>query len=175
MKAVIEAAELLAPYPEIEFVFIGADECHTRLIKERGKRSLENIKFLPYQPLDRYRSMLETGDLHLVTMREGCSGLLVPCKFYSALSVGRPTVFVGPETSEVAQVLQKFQAGHTVSPQDPQGLANLIYGYRMDGEAWFRAQEGALQAAQAYHPNQSLEKWVALAEHVRLRKGGVQR
>lgn len=167
MKSVIEAAELLKDQTEIEFVFVGDHNSHARLIKERGKRGLENIKFMPYQPIELLRGVMESGDLHLVTMRSNVEGMLVPCKFYSGLTVGRPTLYVGPENTEIADVINNYNAGAIISPDDPQALADMIYGYRMDGEAWFTAQEGALRAAQAYHPNQSLHKWVDLMEKAR--------
>lgn len=167
MKSVIEAADLLRDNQEIEFVFVGDKSCHARLMRERGKRGLENIKFMPYQPIELLRGVMEGGDLHLVTMRNNVEGMLVPCKFYSGLTVGRPTLYLGPENTEIADVITNYNAGAVIANDDPQALADMIYGYRMDGEAWFTAQEGALRAAQAYHPNQSLHKWVDLMEKFR--------
>jgi glycosyltransferase involved in cell wall biosynthesis len=167
MKSVIEAADLLREHEEIEFVFVGDQSCHARLMRERGKRGLENIKFMPYQPIELLRGVMESGDLHLVTMRDNVKGMLVPCKFYSGLTVGRPTLYVGPEKTEIADVITNYNAGAVVATDDPQTLADMIYGYRTDGEAWFAAQEGALRAAQAYHPNQSLHKWAELMEKAR--------
>lgn len=168
MRSVIEAATELAEYPEIEFVFVGDKSVHSILARERGKRALENIKFLPYQPIEQLRSVMESGDVHLVTMRNEAVGELVPCKFYSGLTVGRPTVFVGPEDCEVSNVIKNYKAGKIVPTNNPKKLAEAILSYRMDGEAWFEAQEGALRAAQAYHPNQSLHKWLELLEQVRI-------
>ncbi len=166
MKIIVDAAALLAEHKEIEFVFVGDQHAHSRLAKERAKLGLENIKFLPFQPIEKYRDILESGDLHLVTMRNEAEGMLVPCKFYSGLTVGRPTIFAGPEHSEIATAINYFKAGTVVAPDNAEALAAAIYKYRHDGEAWFNAQEGALQAAQAYHPSQSLQSWVDLLEGV---------
>ncbi len=168
MKSVIAAAELLRDNEEIEFVFVGDPVSHARLMREKGKRGLENIKFMPYQPIELLRGVMESGDVHLVTMRSNVGGMLVPCKFYSGLTVGRPTIFVGPENTEISDVIEHYNAGAVISPDDDgKALADMIYGYRMDGDAWFTAQEGALRAAQAFHPNQSLNKWVELVEKAR--------
>ena len=112
---------------------------------------------------------MESGDVHLVTMREEAQGMLVPCKFYSGLSVGRPTVFLGPPNCEVSDVIQRYDAGTVVMSTDGQALADAIYQYRTNGDLWFSAQEGALQAAQTYHPSHSLQKWVRLLESVNRR------
>lgn len=168
MRSVIEAASLLAKHTEIEFMFVGDKHVHSILARERGKRVLENIKFMPYQPIERLHDVMESGDVHLVTMRTDTQGMLVPCKFYSGLTVGRPTVFVGPEDCEVGHVITNYNAGKVVPVGDAQALADAIMSYRNDGDAWFQAQEGALRAAQAYHPNQSLHKWLDLLEQVRI-------
>lgn len=168
MRAVIEAASILADHPEIEFVFVGDKHVHSILARERGKRALENIKFLPYQPIEQLKQVMESGDVHLVTMRREALGELVPSKFYSGLAVGRPTIFVGPKDCEVGHVIKNYNAGKIVSVSNPQALAKAILDYRMNGEEWFEAQEGALRAAHAYHPSQSLHKWIEILEEVRV-------
>lgn len=168
MRSVIEAAAILSEHKEIEFVFVGDKHVHSILARERGRRHLENIKFMPYQPIEKLRDVMESGDIHLVTMRRETKGMLVPCKFYSGLTAGRPTIFVGPEETEVSYVINDYNAGKVVPNGNPQALADAIYSYRTDGDDWFQAQEGALRAAQAYHPNQSLHKWLELIEAVRV-------
>ena len=168
MRTVVEAATILSEHSEIEFVFVGDHQVHKILARERGRRTLENIKFMPYQPIEKLREVMESGDLHLVTMRNEAKGMLVPCKFYSGLTVGRPTIFVGPEEIEISKVIHEYGAGTVIPVGKAQELADTIYQYRLDGDAWFQAQEGALRAGQAYHPNQSLHKWLELLEDVRV-------
>lgn len=168
MRSVIEAATILAKHSEIEFVFVGDQNVHGILARERGKRALENIKFMPYQPIEQLRNVMESGDVHLVTMNREAKGQLVPCKFYAGLTVGRPTIFVGPRECEVSQVITNYNAGKIVPPGDGQALADAILAYRNDGNAWFQAQEGALRAGHAYHPSVSLHKWTELLEQVRI-------
>ncbi len=166
MRNVIQAAEILSEHKEIEFVFVGDKHAHSILAKERSRRGLENIKFIPFQPIEKLKQVMESGDLHLVTMRDEAQGMLVPCKFYSGLTVGRPTIFAGPINCEISNVIQKYNSGVVVPPNDGQALAEAIYQFRHDGDLWFSAQEGALQAAQTYHPTKSLQSWADLLERV---------
>lgn len=168
IRPIIEAAAILAEHTEIEFVFIGDKHAHSMLARERDRRGLENIKFMPYQPIEKLREVMESGDVHLVTMRKEVKGLLVPCKFYSGLSVGRPTIFMGPKQTEIGRVIKDYNAGKVVSVGNAKELAKAIYEYRHNGDEWFQAQEGALRAAQAYHPNQSLHKWLEVLEQARV-------
>ncbi len=168
MKAVIEAAQILSDHQEIEFVFVGDHESQSYVARERTKRGLENIKFLPYQPIEKLRDVMESGDVHLVTMRDRVKGMLVPCKFYSGITIGRPTLYLGPRGTEVDQVITEYQAGVTISPDDPKGLADAIYAYRTNGDIWFQTQEGALRASQDFHPNNAIHKWITLLNEIRV-------
>ena len=168
MKAIVEAAEILSEHKEIEFVFIGDRDTHTKLAQDRAIRGLENIKFMPYQPIEKLREIMESGDIHLVSMSDDVLGRLVPSKFYSAITVGRPTIFMGPHKSEIANVIKEYKAGKIIDVNNAKALADAIYKYRHNGDQWFKDQEGALRAAQLYNPTQSLNKWLDLLEKARV-------
>jgi glycosyltransferase involved in cell wall biosynthesis len=94
---ILDAAEILQDEcPDVELVFVGDGLGFDRLASARTLRGLDNVKLLPYQPVNRLKEMLESGDVHLISMKDEAGGLLVPCKFYSALAVQRPCIFVGP-------------------------------------------------------------------------------
>lgn len=155
----LKTAALLQERKEIEFVFVGTSKAHEALAQERAKIGLDNIKFMPYQPSHSLRAVLETGDLHIVSMKPGMEGLLVPCKFYSSLNVGRPTLFFGSKHSEIGQVIEEYKTGSIVEKLDPDALARAILEYRNDGDVWYRAQQGAIEAGQIYNPENSLKAW----------------
>ncbi len=158
---IIEAAELLdKTNPEIEFVFVGDGPRFDQLAYERQQRGLNNMRFLPYQPLTKLREVMESGDVHLISMKEETAGMLVPSKLYASLAVQRPLIFIGPEQSETAKVINDFGAG-VVIPQDrPDLLADAIKAYRYNGQQWFTACDGAADASQAYVPDGSIDAWI---------------
>jgi len=156
MKAILEAAEHLSSFPEIEFAFVGEGPNHDRLAAERDRRGLQNIKLLPYQPASRLKDLMESGDIHLVSMRDDAAGLLVPCKFYSALAAGRPVIYIGPPDTEIAKVIRDYGCGAIVPQGDGQTLAQAIHYFRMDPDAWFNAQIGAENAAEESRPVKSI-------------------
>ena len=55
----------------------------------------------PLVPLADLASLLVTPDGHLVTLKQGFAGLVLPSKVYGCLLSGKPLVFVGPEASDV--------------------------------------------------------------------------
>ena len=147
-------------YPEIEFVFIGEGAGHERLAKERARLNLENIKLLPYQAEENLRDVLESGDIHLVSLRDTACGLMVPCKAYSAMAVARPLIFLGPEHSEIARLITDFKTGEVIAQGQARQLAKSIRFYRQNGEAWYDAHNAAAKTALHMRPEDSYKAWI---------------
>jgi Glycosyl transferase 4-like domain len=65
--------------------------------------SAAGIPFAHSEPvaLGQLPSLLAAADIHLITLRSGFSGLVVPSKVYGCLQSRRPILFVGPESSDV--------------------------------------------------------------------------
>lgn len=164
LATILAAAEILdRAHPEIEFVFVGDGPRFDELARERAKRGLHNIRLLPFQPNSRLRQVMESGDVHLISVREDAAGLLVPSKLYAALAVGRPCIFVGPAQSETARIIADFHAGAVLPQGDAQALAQQILHYRMNGEDWFAAHNGAVAAGKVFLPSQSINAWIERA------------
>lgn len=167
IETIIDAATMLSlDNPEIEFVFVGESEGHLKLARERARRGLDNIRFLPYQPVSRLKALMESGDIHIITMSDKAAGLLVPCKLYSALAAKRPCVLVGPNNCEIAKIIHDFRAGDVVAHGDAIALANVIRKYRNNGEEWYSAYEGASQAGRIFVPDESIAAWLQRARDV---------
>lgn len=164
LDTILDAAEILErEKSDIEFVFVGDGARFDFIAAQRSKRHLENIRLLPHQPLSRLREMLESGDVHLISMKDDAAGFIVPSKLYASLAVARPSILVGPEQSEVAKVIHDFKSGGVVANGDAQGLVDLIKLYRTDGQAWFAAHKGAAHARDVFTPAESLSAWMERA------------
>lgn len=161
ISTIIDAAEILdEEKSDIEFVFVGDGKRYDDLVQERSKRGVDNIRVLPYQPLSRLRETMESGDVHLVSMREKAAGFVVPSKLYAALAVARPTVFIGPDATETAQVIKDYKAGLIVDNNDAKGLADAIRAYREDSSFWVKAHKGAAEAREVFTPKDSIDAWI---------------
>lgn len=167
------AAILMTDYPEIEFVFVGEGAGYDRVALERARRGLDNIRLLPAQPVARLKELMESGDLHLISMKHEAAGMLVPSKLYAALAAGRPCILIGPDHTETARVIREYGAGQIVSQGDARHLAESIVSFRSDGNAWFAAQNGAHRASAEYAPTRSISSWIKSArDTIRYRATG---
>lgn len=164
IATIVDAAEILArDYPDIEFVFVGDGKGQEALLQERAARGLENIRFLPYQPVDQLRGLMESGDVHLISMADDAAGLLVPSKLYTALAVRRPCIFIGPSYCEAARVITDFKAGAVIPHSEPEMLVQVILGFRNHSETWFAAHEGSSKAGRIFVPDEAIAAWIKRA------------
>jgi colanic acid biosynthesis glycosyl transferase WcaI len=164
LQTILDAAQILdKDHREIEFIFVGDGPRFDEIAKERARRGLHNIRLLPFQPHTRLRQVMESGDVHLVSMSDDAAGMLVPSKIYAALAVARPCIFIGPAQSEAAKVITDFHAGAVVAQGDAQALAERIRHYRMNGEDWFAAHTGAQAAGKIFVPSEAINAWIERA------------
>ena len=115
---------------DILFLFVGGGPCEGTIRSRVKELRLGNVRFLESQPEGSLSESLGAADLHLVTMKEGIAGLVVPSKFYGVMASERPCLFVGPKESEVAQVIRDLQMGEVIKPNDSDSLVAAILKYR---------------------------------------------
>ncbi len=160
-EVILEAAQRLQEAGhDIEFVFVGDGPRFDEIARKRSSRGLDNIRFLPRQPISRLWEVLESGDMHLITMKGEAEGLVVPSKFYAALAVGRPCVFIGPKDCEVGRIISEFKSGVVIPQGDVEHLVASIILFRKNGDAWFAAHKGALAAREVFTPELSIDKLI---------------
>jgi glycosyltransferase involved in cell wall biosynthesis len=81
----------------------------------------------PPAPLLELASILQSAHVHLITLRSGFAGLVLPSKVYGCLASGRPVLFVGPEASDVHLLCsQAVNAYRRVEPGDAVGFAAAL-------------------------------------------------
>jgi colanic acid biosynthesis glycosyl transferase WcaI len=131
-RTIVDAAERLREDPAIVFLFIGGGSQREPLEREARVRGLTNVLFQPYQPRTALATSLSVADLHLVSLRPGLEGLIVPSKFYGIAAAGRPTIFIGDPEGEIARMIAAHDCGLGVAEGDADALARAIRLLRDD-------------------------------------------
>jgi colanic acid biosynthesis glycosyl transferase WcaI len=119
VSTIIAAMELL---PDVRFVFTGGGAQMARVRQAAGP----NVAFRDYVPREELGESLSAVDVHLVSLQPALEGLIVPSKFYGALAVGRPVIYVGARDGEVARIIEQSRCGFVIEPGDAAGLARAI-------------------------------------------------
>jgi len=112
MQTILEGNNALKP-GNYHFVFVG-DGKRKDEVCDWIKNNQDLATILPYQPLDILAHSLSAADIHIVTMRQEYRNYMVPSKFFGALNVGRPVLFVGPEDSDVGIAVKEYHCGLVV-------------------------------------------------------------
>ncbi|MBK6726683.1 MAG: glycosyltransferase family 4 protein [Xanthomonadales bacterium] len=125
-ETLLTAARRLRERADIGFLLIGDGHLMRQLQDQVERDALGNIRFLPYQPIERLAESLAAGDLHLVSLRPELEGLIVPSKFYGIAAAARPIAFVGDADGELAGWITLHECGVVVQPGHGGALAEAI-------------------------------------------------
>ena len=146
----------------VGLVFIG-DGVLRRSLEERA-RGMDNVRFLPFYPLEEVPQVLASADLHVVTVRPGLEGLVVPSKLYPILMAGRPVLAVAPSGSDSARIVTQYGCGLVARPDDPESVVAAVRCARSSRELQERMREGAREAGLAFARDRELSRFADLLE-----------
>ena len=132
----------------------------------RRPRRSAKLSSMPFRPPEQVPYVLAAGDLHLVTIKRGLEGVVVPSKLYSILAAGRPILVLAPEGSDAARVVRRIGCGVVVDPDDPAALAAVVQELAHDRERLARMGERALQAAGDFARDKELQLFRQIIEDV---------
>lgn len=104
---------------EAAFLLVG-DGPRAREVAEMG------LPTRPYQPLEQVASVMQAGDMQVVTLASGMEGLVVPSKIYSILAHGRPVLAIVPPKSEIALLVKKGNCGLVANPDDAEDVVRKV-------------------------------------------------
>ena len=144
----------------IGLVFVGEGAQRAQL--ESSAAGVSNIRFLPFFPASKIPSVLAAADAHLITVKRGLEGVVVPSKMYGILAAGKPIVAAAPSESD-AVALGK-EAGFSVGadPDRPNDLADVVRQLAGDPARVEQMGRAALAAVSAYDRVKELDKFVEI-------------
>ena len=132
-QTLCRAMELLRGTPGLKFVFVGGGKRRAeveRFIAEKGLGGEAGgcglAQWHDYVPREQLGDSLAAAHVHLISLKEGVEGIMVPSKLFGIMACGRPGVFIGHPGSEIARVLAEHDAGISVREGDARGLADAI-------------------------------------------------
>src|SRR5262249_50614576 len=101
----------------VGFVFVGGGAERDALAAEA--KEMSNVRFLPFFPGNKIPSVLAAADAHLITVKRGLEGVVVPSKMYGILAAGKPIVSVAPAETDVASLGERQGFGVATDPDRP--------------------------------------------------------
>src|SRR5271156_765870 len=143
LENVLDAAKLLNEYTDIAFVMVGNGASRVSAQAYLNELELKNVRFLPYQPQEELSAMYGAADIFLIPLRRGFATESVPCKLFTIMAAGRPSIASVDVGSEIWNLLRRTGGGICVEPENPSALADAILSYYRDPNARMAAGESA--------------------------------
>ena len=121
-----------------------------------------NIRFLEFFPASKIASVLAAADAHIITVKRGLEGVVVPSKMYGILAAGKPIVAVAPKETDVVSL--GVQRGFAVEadPDRPAEVVNAVRALASDPTKLKAMGEAARAAAPDYERTKELQKFVEI-------------
>jgi colanic acid biosynthesis glycosyl transferase WcaI len=154
------AASLAAD--SIGLVFVGDGAQRARL--EAAAANTPNVRFLPFFPAGKISSVLAAADAHLITVKRGLEGVVVPSKMYGILAAGKPIVAVAPRECDVVSLGEAKGFSSSSDPDDPTRFAQLVRDLSQIPAKLSDMSSAALAAAPEFNRSSELQKLVKIIE-----------
>jgi colanic acid biosynthesis glycosyl transferase WcaI len=148
----------------VGLVFIGEGAMKPQV--EAMAAGCSAIRFLPFRPASEVPLVLSSGDLHVVTVKRGLEGVVVPSKLYPTLAAGRPVLGIAPEESDVLRIIRRSGCGLAANPDDPESVAGALKGVLHDSQQIQNMGRRAREIAFSYDRVNQLKIFVKALEEV---------
>jgi glycosyltransferase involved in cell wall biosynthesis len=157
---IIAMRKLEAEGVSLVFVGDGAQRGHVEALA----RGAKNVRFLPFFPPSKIPSVLAAPDAHVITVKRGLEGVVVPSKMYGILAAGKPIIAVAPDETDAASLGKKFGFAVSADPDDPEQVVTAIRSVVLNIAKVQTMGRAALAAAPDYDRVKELQKFVKIME-----------
>ena len=147
---------------DIGLVFVGEGANRDRL--QKSAHESENVRFLPFRPAAEIPYVMAAGDVHIVTVKRGLEGVVVPSKLFSILAAGRPVLVVAREQCDAVRIVRASQCGLAADPDDPSAVAAALRELRADPARLDDMGRRARETAKKYARVNELKRFVGVVE-----------
>jgi len=158
-QTLIAAAKELAG-DGVGLVFVG--EGAQRPQVEQLANGASNVRFLPFFPGSKIPSVLAAADAHLITVKRGLEGVVMPSKMYGILAAGKAIVAVAPRETDAVALGERLGFSIGADPDRPEEVAQRIRALSIDPQRLKHMGDAALAAAPAYDRVKELQRFVQI-------------
>jgi colanic acid biosynthesis glycosyl transferase WcaI len=162
----VEGARQLAD-EGVGLVFVGDGASRERL--QSSNVAASNVRFLPFFPASKIPSVLAAADAHVITVKRGLEGVVVPSKMYGILAAGKPIVAFAPAECDVVSIGNQMGFSVSADPDLPSELAERIRELLVNPERVRKLGESAAAVAPEYEQGRELQKLVSVVENAAAR------
>lgn len=148
------ARELRRRNASVHFCFAGRGNRYAEL-RQMVSEDDTNISFAGFADENQLVKRLGAGDIHMISLRAGWEGVVLPSKFFGSLAAGRPLLYTGTPDSAIKTWINQYQVGYVVNSANITDVADELCALA-DNPALLREKQQS--AYKCYQQNFSREK-----------------
>ncbi|MBI1883336.1 MAG: glycosyltransferase family 4 protein [Chlamydiae bacterium] len=119
-----------------------------------------NVKSIPFADEEDLQGRLLSADIHLVSLRKGWEGIVVPSKFFGSLAVGKPVIYAGPMDSAIASWIRQYDVGFVLSGETIPKLVQDLLDLEKNPERLHKLGQNAYNAYhQFFSKKRVMDQW----------------
>ena len=96
LEVIIDAARITESKKHIRFVLCGEGPAKSKL--KSLSSGLNNVRFIPLQPLQELNRLLNLADIHLLPQKPEAADLVMPSKLTGMFASGKPVIAIADKT-----------------------------------------------------------------------------
>ncbi len=160
-NTLVTAARLLAN-EGVGLVFVGDGAQRSQV--ETAAAGAANIRFLEFFPASKIPSVLAAADAHVITVKRGLEGVVVPSKMYGILAAGKPIVAVAPKETDAVSLGIHRGFAVAADPDRPAEVVSAVRALASNPNKLKAMGEAARAAAPDYDRAKELQKFVEILD-----------
>ena len=148
---IAEAMRQLRDDCRFRFVFVGGGIRRGPLEEFCRVEGIRNAEFRSYASRSELGRSFAEGHVGLVTQIPETVGSVVPSKSYGIMAAGRPMLYVGPQGTTPAHLLECHECGWRIEPGDAEGMVRLLKRLEQDRDLVRESGARARRAFEKYY------------------------
>jgi glycosyltransferase involved in cell wall biosynthesis len=141
---ILLARELRKRNASVGFCFAGRGNCYQKL-RDMISREDSNIRFAGFVDEKLLPFHLAAADIHMISLRDGWEGIVVPSKFFGSLAAGRPLLYCGTQKSCIAELIKNEKLGFVIEINTVSVIADRLEEFSHNKNKIYQMQEQAFQ------------------------------
>jgi glycosyltransferase involved in cell wall biosynthesis len=119
------ARELKKRGASVAFCFAGHGNRYTEL-RSMVTELDDNISFAGFADESQLAKRLGAGDIHMLSLRPGWEGVVVPSKFFGSLAAGKPVLYEGSPDSSIKTWIEQHKVGYFIDKDNTNQIADEL-------------------------------------------------
>jgi colanic acid biosynthesis glycosyl transferase WcaI len=125
-KLIVELCKRLLPNEDVKVVVVSEGLGADFLKKGKEAFELKNLELIPFQPFERFSSVLSSADAFLALLEDDAGLYSVPSKILSYLCAGKPIVIAAPLNNLASKIVVESNSGWCIENNSCDSLVTRV-------------------------------------------------